>query len=62
VIFPGGIVRALAHTAQAYYGSLYKNGSNKPFVDRMFDFNGLNEVLGTNDMLAKGAKYDPKSD
>jgi hypothetical protein len=28
----------------------------------MFDFNGLNEVLGTNDMLAKGAKYDPKSD
>jgi 2-methylisocitrate lyase-like PEP mutase family enzyme len=62
VIFPGGIVRALAHTAQAYYGSLYKGGSNKPFADRMFDFNGLNEVLGTNDMLAKGAKYDPKSD
>jgi len=62
VIFPGGIVRAIAHTAQAYYGSLYKSGSNKPFADRMFDFNGLNEVLGTNDMLAKGAKYDPKSD
>jgi len=62
VIFPGGIVRALAHTAQAYYGSLYKSGSNKPFADRMFDFNGLNEVLGTNDTLATGAKYDPKSD
>jgi 2-methylisocitrate lyase-like PEP mutase family enzyme len=62
VIFPGGIVRALAHTAKAYYGSLYKSGSNKPFADRMFDFNGLNEVLGTNDTLATGAKYDPKSD
>ena len=62
VIFPGGVVRALAHTAQAYYGSLHKCGSNKPFADKMFDFNGLNEVLGTNDMLVKGAKYDPKSD
>lgn len=62
VIFPGGVVRALAHTAQAYYGSLHKCGSNKPFADKMFDFNGLNEVLGTNDMLIKGAKYDPKSD
>ena len=62
VIFPGGVVRALAHTAQAYYGSLHKSGSNKPFADKMFDFNGLNEVLGTNDMLVKGAKYDPKSD
>jgi len=52
----------ISGAAQAYYGSLYKSGSNKPFADRMFDFNGLNEVLGTNDTLATGAKYDPKSD
>jgi hypothetical protein len=34
--FPGGIVRALARTAQAYYGSLAKAGTNTPFADRMF--------------------------
>ncbi|WP_170772099.1 isocitrate lyase/PEP mutase family protein [Ruegeria lacuscaerulensis] len=58
VIFPGGIVRALAKTAQAYYQSLAENGSNKPFADRMFDFGGLNEVIGTADMLEAGARYD----
>ncbi|WP_223422586.1 isocitrate lyase/PEP mutase family protein [Tateyamaria pelophila] len=58
VIFPGGIVRALARTAQDYYQSLRANGSNRPFADRMFDFNGLNGVIGTADMLEKGARYD----
>ena len=57
VIFPGGIVRALARTAQDYYLSLAKHGSNKPFVEHMFDFDGLNAVVGTADMLKKGARY-----
>jgi 2-methylisocitrate lyase-like PEP mutase family enzyme len=58
VIFPGGIVRALARTAQDYYDSLATNGSNRPFADRMFDFKGLNQIIGTTDMLTKGARYD----
>ncbi|NNK78976.1 MAG: carboxyvinyl-carboxyphosphonate phosphorylmutase [Litoreibacter sp.] len=58
VIFPGGIVRALARTAQDYYASLNAHGSNRPFADRMFDFDGLNKVIGTADMLEKGARYD----
>ena len=57
VIFPGGIVRAIARTAQDYYQSLAKHGSNKPFGERMFDFDGLNAVIGTADMLKKGARY-----
>ena len=57
-IFPGGIVRALARTAQDYYASLHANGSNTAFMERMFDFDGLNEVIGTNVMLADGARYD----
>lgn len=56
-IFPGGIVRALAHTAQAYYRSLHANGSNAPFADRMFDFDGLNGLIGTSEMLANGKRY-----
>ncbi|MGI4952323.1 MAG: isocitrate lyase/PEP mutase family protein [Janthinobacterium lividum] len=58
VIFPGGIVRALAMTAQAYYASLARHGSNLPFADRMFDFNALNALIGTPEMLALGRTYE----
>lgn len=58
VIFPGGIVRALAHTAQAYYRSLHQHGTNQPFRDRMFDFNALNGLIGTPEMLALGRTYE----
>ncbi|MFD1194433.1 oxaloacetate decarboxylase [Seohaeicola saemankumensis] len=58
VIFPGGIVRALARTAQDYYASLRANGSNTPFADRMFDFDGLNACIGTPQMLAMGQRFD----
>jgi 2-methylisocitrate lyase-like PEP mutase family enzyme len=58
VIFPGGIVRALAKTAGDYYASLHGNGSNRPFADRMYDFDGLNAQLGTPEMLARGKAYD----
>lgn len=57
VIFPGGAVRAVARTAQDYYGSLLENGSNAPFQDRMFDFDGLNDVLETQKLIAQGDKY-----
>ncbi|SLN71391.1 isocitrate lyase/PEP mutase family protein [Oceanibacterium hippocampi] len=58
VIFPGGIVRALARTAEDYYASLRANGSNTPFKARMFDFDGLNQRIGTPGMLALGQRYD----
>jgi 2-methylisocitrate lyase-like PEP mutase family enzyme len=57
VIFPGGIVRALARTAQSYYASLAQHGSNLPFADRMFDFTELNSLIGTPEMLALGRTY-----
>ena len=60
VIFPGGIVRALAKTAGDYYASLKVNGSNRPFAERMFDFNGLNDLIGTADMLSLGKSYEDK--
>lgn len=58
VIFPGGIVRALARTAGDYYASLLAHGSNTPFADRMYDFDGLNARIGTAAMLATGRRYD----
>ena len=58
VIFPGGIVRALAKTAQEFYGSLKSNGTTAPFRARMFDFDALNELIGTSEMLARGKRYE----
>ena len=62
VIFPGGIVRAIARTAEGYFGSLHANGSNRPFAESMFDFNTLNGKLGTADMLTQGQRYDGRDD
>lgn len=58
VIFPGGTVRALAHALSGYYDSLRAHGTTDPWRERMFDFNGLNGLLGTEDFLARGKRYD----
>ena len=58
VIFPGGIVRALAKHAADYYASLAQHGSTEPFRARMHDFESLNAVIGTPEMLARGKRYD----
>ncbi|MBN8892300.1 MAG: carboxyvinyl-carboxyphosphonate phosphorylmutase [Rhodospirillales bacterium 70-18] len=60
VIFPGGLVRALAWAARDYLASLKAHGSTAPFRNRMFDFQGLNEMLGTDAMLAEARHYDPE--
>ena len=57
-IFPGGMVRAIAKTMQNYLLSLKTHGSNAPFQEQMLNFDGLNDLLGTNNMLALGASYD----
>ncbi len=58
VIFPGGIVRALARAAQDFYATLARDGASNAFRDRMFDFEGLNGLLGTSDILARGKRYE----
>jgi 2-methylisocitrate lyase-like PEP mutase family enzyme len=57
-IFPGAVVRALARTLQDFYGSLKQNGTTAPFLPKMFDFNGLNDLIGTNGILAAGKAYE----
>ncbi len=57
VIFPGGIVRALARAAEEFYGSLQAHGGTEPFRARMFDFDALNRLIGTPEMLERGKRY-----
>ncbi|MGL4243359.1 MAG: isocitrate lyase/PEP mutase family protein [Beijerinckiaceae bacterium] len=58
VIFPGGVVRAMARAAQDFYGTLMRDGTTDAFRNRMFDFDALNAAIGTPDMLAAGKSYE----
>lgn len=58
VIFPGGTARAVAHTLQRYYGTLEKDGTTAALRGEMLDFDGLNAVIGTPELLAAGRKYE----
>ena len=57
-IFPGGTVRAVAHLLQNYYASLKVTGSTQAFQPAMLDFDGLNAVIGTPELLARGKHYE----
>jgi len=57
VIFPGGTARAVAHTLQGYYASLHAHQTSLPWQNQMLDFDGLNAVIGTPELLGKGLRY-----
>lgn len=59
VIFPGGAVRAVSRALDDYYSSLMTHGTNAPFLPRMNDLRGINGIVGTEDLLALGKRYDP---
>ena len=58
VIFPGGLVRALARTAGDFFASLAEHGTSEAFLDRMTDFDAMNRLVGTDEMLEDGRRYD----
>eukprot|EP01038_Epipyxis_sp_PR26KG_P019319 gene19319-27367_t len=57
-IFPGGTARAVVHTLQGYYASLHTHQTTAPFKDRMMDFDGLNALIGTPELMAQGRQYE----
>ena len=59
-IFPGGAVRAISHHMEAYYISLLANGSNDSFSSKMHNFDDLNDLIGTKELIEHGAKYENK--
>jgi 2-methylisocitrate lyase-like PEP mutase family enzyme len=59
-IFPGGAVRAISHHMEAYYIGLLANGSNDAFSNKMHNFDNLNKLIGTKELIKHGAKYENK--
>jgi 2-methylisocitrate lyase-like PEP mutase family enzyme len=58
VIYPGGTTRAVAHLLNAYFKSLREHQSTLPWKERMLDFDQLNAVLETPELLDAGRRYE----
>ncbi len=58
VIFPGGTARAVAHTLRAYYQSLRTHGTTAPMKESMLDFDQLNTLIGTPQLLQQGRRFE----
>ena len=58
VIFPGGTARAVARTLQRYYGSLHQHQTTAPMRGEMLDFDQLNALIGTPELMREAARYD----
>ncbi len=58
VIFPGGTARAVSHLLRRYYASLHQHQTTAPFKDEMLDFDQLNALIETPQLLALGKRYD----
>ncbi len=56
-IYPGAMVRVVGHAATNYLATLRSEGTTRGMLDRMFDFQRLNDVIGTGAMLQDGERY-----
>ena len=56
-IHPGAMVRVVGRAATDYLATLRSAGTTRGMLDRMFDFQRLNEVIGTDDLLRDGERY-----
>ncbi len=57
-IFPGGLARRLAFAAREYFAALKRDGTTASLQGQMLDFTGINELIGTPELLALGKRYD----
>ncbi|CAN5904750.1 isocitrate lyase/PEP mutase family protein [soil metagenome] len=58
VIFPGGTARFVAAQLQRYFKSLHVHQTTDPMREAMLDFDGLNDVIGTPELIALGRRYE----
>jgi len=57
VIHPGGTARAVARTLRDYFQSLKQAQTTAPWRDQMLDFQGLNNLIGTPELMQRSERY-----
>lgn len=58
-VFSAGVVRAMARTAAGFYAALKRDGTSDAVRADMYSFDELADIVGTNEILEQGRKYDP---
>jgi 2-methylisocitrate lyase-like PEP mutase family enzyme len=58
VIFPSGLPRAVVRLMESYFATLNADGTTAGIRNVMLDFQGLQERLGTDEILTVGGQYD----
>ena len=58
VIFPGGTARYTASRLQDYFRSLKEHGTTEPLWPQMLNFDELNELIGTPELIENGKRYE----
>jgi 2-methylisocitrate lyase-like PEP mutase family enzyme len=58
VIFPGGTARFVAAGLRRYYASLNMHRTTAPMQKEMLDFDQLNDLIGTPELLSLGRHYE----
>lgn len=57
VIYPGGTVRFASRQLQRYFAGLKAAGTTRDFAGEMNDFDALNALIGTPELLDTGRRY-----
>lgn len=56
-IYPGAMVRVIARAGRDYLATLKSDGTTAGMLGRMLDFDGINRLVGTADLLRAGSTY-----
>lgn len=57
-IFPGSLVRATAFASAGLLACLARDGDTHAWAERMLDFPALQALLGTQELLDEGSRYE----
>lgn len=57
IIYPGGTTRFIARQLQTYFANLLADGSTNAMREQMLNFDELNALIGTPELLAWGRQY-----
>jgi 2-methylisocitrate lyase-like PEP mutase family enzyme len=60
VIFPGAFARTVVHAANEMLGMLKRDGTTENYWEKMVDLKGINDAIGTGDLIERGKRYSPE--
>ncbi|QLC27024.1 carboxyvinyl-carboxyphosphonate phosphorylmutase [Parasphingopyxis algicola] len=60
VIFPGAFARTVVFAASEMLSVLKRDGTTEAYWDRMVDLRGINDAIGTSELMEKGGLYSPE--